>query len=172
MKKVREIEADGEILPSEKGVKLLKDDPFIGLVARMMDEAFTVPFTSIRFGLDPLIGLLPGLGPVASAVISLVLVGMSARLRVPKRVLALMTMNILMNAVLDAVPVVGDGLSIFFRSNSRNYALLREHAGTARPVSRGDWWFLFGLLGVAGAVIFGVLFGLFYVVWRIGGLIW
>ena len=163
MAKVREVEADVEVLPREEraGGKL-GDDPFIALVARLMDEAFVIPGTNIRFGLDPLIGLLPGFGPAASAAISLVLVALSARFRVPKVVLARMALNVLLNAGLDAVPVVGDALSIFFRSNTRNHELLRQHAGTARPTSRGDWLFLFALLGGVGLVILCFFAGLFY----------
>lgn len=163
MAKVREVEADVEVLPRETsaGAKL-GDDPFIALVARLMDEVFVIPGTSIRFGLDPIIGLLPGLGGTASAVVSLALLAMSARLRVPKVVLARMAANILINAGLDAVPVVGDVLTIFFRSNTRNHELLRRHAGTARPTSRGDWLFLFALLGGVGLVILCFFAGLFY----------
>ena len=163
MAKVREIEADVEVLPGETraGTKL-GDDPFIALVARLMDEVFVIPGTNIRFGLDPLIGLLPGFGPAASAAVSLVLVALSARLRVPKIVLARMAVNVLLNAGLDAVPVVGDVLSIFFRSNTRNCELLRQHAGTAQPASRGDWIFLAALLGGVGLVILGCFAGLFY----------
>ncbi|MCE9612445.1 MAG: DUF4112 domain-containing protein [Chthoniobacter sp.] len=163
MPKVREVEADVEVLPREtRADTKLGDDPFIALVARLMDEAFVIPGTNIRFGLDPLIGLLPGFGPVASSVISLALIGLSARLRVPKIILARMAVNVLLNAGLDAVPVVGDALSIFFRSNTRNHELLRKYAGTAQPASRGDWLFLIALLGGAGLAILAFFVGLFY----------
>ena len=140
MPKVREVEAEVEVLPRESraGAKP-GEDPFIALVARLMDEAFVIPGTNIRFGLDPIIGLLPGLGGTASAVISLALIALSARLRVPRVVLARMAVNVIINAGLDAVPVLGDVLTIFFRSNTRNHELLRKHAGTARQSTRGDW---------------------------------
>ena len=127
-----------------------------------MDEAFVIPGTNIRFGLDPVIGLLPGLGGTASAMVSLALIAMSARLRVPKVVLARMAANVVINAGLDALPVVGDVLTIFFRSNTRNHELLRKHAGTAQPASRGDWLFLYALLGSVGLVILGFFVGLIY----------
>ena len=163
MPKIREVEVETEVLPPEKraGAKP-GDDPFVALVARLMDEAFTIPGTKIRFGLDPLIGLLPGLGAGASAAVSLVLIALSARRRVPKIVLVRMALNVLLNAGLDALPVVGDALSIFFRSNSRNYELLRKHAGTARATTRGDWLFLIALLAGAGLVILGFFVGLLY----------
>ena len=168
MSRIREIEAEIEVLPHEEsaGAKL-GNDPFVALVARLMDEVFTIPGTNIRFGLDPLIGLLPGFGATASAAVSLVLIALSARRRVPKVVLARMAFNVLLNAALDAVPVVGDGLSIFFRSNSRNYELLRKHAGTARATTRGDWLFLIALLGGAGLVLVGFFAGMLYLARRL-----
>ena len=163
MPKVREVEADVEVLPRETRTDTkLGDDPFIALVARLLDEAFVIPGTNIRFGLDPVIGLLPGLGGTASAMVSLALIAMSARLRVPKVVLARMAANVVINAGLDALPVVGDVLTIFFRSNTRNHELLRKHAGTAQPASRGDWLFLYALLGSVGLVILGFFVGLIY----------
>ena len=168
MSKVREIKADVEVLPREtRAGTPLADDPFVALVARLMDDVFTIPGTKIRFGLDPLIGLLPGLGATASAAVSLALIALSARRRVPKTVLARMALNVLLNTGLDAVPVVGDALSIFFRSNARNYELLRKHAGTARAATRGDWLFLLALLGGAGLVIVGFLGGALYLVSRL-----
>jgi len=163
MPKVREVEADVEVLPRETRAKAkLGDDPFIALVSRLMDEVFIIPGTNIRFGLDPIIGLLPGLGGTASAAVSLVLIAMSARLRVPRVVLARMAVNVLINAGLDAVPVLGDVLTIFFRSNTRNHELLRKYAGTARPASRGDRLFLYAMLGGVALVVLGFFLGLFH----------
>ena len=163
MKPIREVEAEVEVLPRDTpaGGKL-GDDPFIALVARLMDDVFTIPGTKIRFGLDPLIGLLPAFGTAASAAVSLALIALSARRAVPRVVLARMAVNVLINAALDAVPVAGDALSIFFRSNARNYELLRKHAGTARPTTRGDWLFLIALLGGAGLLIVGFFAGLLW----------
>ncbi len=128
-------------------------DPFIALIARLMDSAFVIPGTNIRFGLDPIIGLIPALGATASSFISIVLIALSARRGVPKVVLARMAVNVLLNAAIDSVPVVGDVLSIFYRSNARNYELLQKHAGTARASTTGDWLFLVGLLAGVVAVI-------------------
>jgi hypothetical protein len=63
--------------------------------------------------------------------------------------------------------VVGDALSIFYRSNSRNYELLQKHAGKAKPASKRDWIFVFGLLGVAGLVVIVFFVGLFYILHRL-----
>jgi len=131
-------------------------DPFIALMARLMDDIFVIPGTGIRFGLDPLISLLPAFGATASAAVSLLLIALSARRGVPKIVLTRMAANVLINASLDSVPVLGDALSIFFRSNARNYELLQKHAGQARPSTAGDWAFLLGLF-IAVIVVIGLM---------------
>ena len=143
--KAREIEF--EVLGREPRKHPSSEDAFIALVARLMDEVFVIPGTKIRFGFDPLISLLPGFGASASAVVSLALIALSARRRLPRIVLARMAVNVLINAGLDLIPVAGDALSIFFRSNAKNYALLRKHAGTAPASTRGDWIFLGVLIG-------------------------
>jgi len=129
------------------------DDPFIAFVARLMDDLFVIPGTNIRFGLDPIISLLPALGSGASATVSIILIGVSARRGVPKIVLVHMATNVLINTALDSVPVVGDVLSIFYRSNARNYELLQKHASQTRASTRGDWFFLVGLLTAVVLVI-------------------
>ena len=154
MKPAKEVEF--EALGKEKREN---EDPFIAFVTRWMDEIFVIPGTKIRFGLDPLVGLLPGFGAWASALVSLVLIVLCSRRRVPRIVLARMGVNVLINAALDALPVVGDALSIFYRSNSRNYELLQKHAGTARHSTRGDWIFLIALLSVVSFFLLMMLVG-------------
>jgi hypothetical protein len=134
-------------------------DPFIAFVARLMDDIFVIPGTNIRFGFDPLISLLPAFGATASAGVSLVLIALSARRGVPKIVLARMATNVVINAALDSVPVVGDALSIFFRSNARNYELLQKHAGQSRASTTRDWLFLLGLFGAVIAVVVLMIIG-------------
>ena len=143
--KTREIEID-EVLPKD-APRSAKDDPFIALIARLMDNQFVVPGTNIRFGLDPLLGLLPGWGDSASALVSALLLVKSARARVPKIILARMALNILLNAAIGAIPGIGDAFSFWFKSNAKNYALHLQHAGTARPPALRDRLFVAAILG-------------------------
>ncbi len=128
-------------------------DATIGFLSRLMDSIFRVPGTRIRFGLDPIVSLIPVLGSQVSAVISSILLFRSVQHRLPKVVLVRMGLNIAINAVLDAVPVIGDFLSIFFKSNDMNYALLKRYAGQGNPVTRGDWIFVGFVLG--SVLLFG-----------------
>jgi hypothetical protein len=150
-KEAREVEF--EVLGKDEPQAGAAVDPFIALVARLMDDIFVIPGTNIRFGLDPIISLLPAFGATASASVSLVLIALSARRGVPKIVLAHMAANVLLNTALDSVPVVGDALSIFYRSNARNYELLQKHAGKSRASTAGDWAFLIGLFAAVIVVV-------------------
>ena len=154
-----EFEVLGKEAPRKKPGAAPEIDPFIALVARLMDDIFVIPGTNIRFGFDPIISLLPAFGATASAGVSLVLIALSARRGVPKIVLAHMATNVVINAALDSVPFVGDALSIFYRSNARNYVLLQKHAGKSRASTSGDWLFLIGLFAAVVVVIALMIIG-------------
>ena len=143
--KAREIEID-EVLPKAAPVRG-KDDPLVALLARLMDDWFAIPGTRIRFGLDPLLGLLPGWGDSASALVSALLMVKSARAGVPGVILARMALNILLNAAVGAIPGLGDAFSFWFKSNAKNYALHRQHAGTAQKPALRERAFIGAILG-------------------------
>jgi Domain of unknown function (DUF4112) len=155
-----EVVGKGEDLPGRG------DDPFVAFVSRLMDNAFSIPGTNIRFGLDPLIGLLPGLGDTATALVSVLLVLQSARRGVPKIVLARMALNILLNTGIGAVPIVGDLFSMWFKSNAMNYALLRKHGGLRTNSTFLDWMFVAGLLVLLLTVVTLLLVGAITVIAR------
>jgi hypothetical protein len=160
-KPAQHIEFDA-VLPSEKsGGAREQPDPFLAFLARLMDTAFTIPGTNIRFGLDPVIGLIPGVGDCVATLVSTLLILQSSRYRLPRIVLARMALNVLINAAVGAVPVVGDVFSVFFRSNARNYALLQRHAGAGRTSTIGDWLFVAGLIGAMILIIVLILVGAF-----------
>jgi hypothetical protein len=140
-------------------------------LADLLDQRFTIPGTSIRIGLDPLIGLIPGIGELlVNATGSLILV-VAAQLGVPKAVLARMGMNIAFNTILGAIPIFGDILSIWFRSNVRNVDLLQRALGrqTKRTVLT-DWLLvvavILGLLLLLGGIALAAVW-LFKQLWEI-----
>ena len=168
MKPAREIEV--EVVGPEKPRSLTRaDDPVVAFVAKLMDTVFTIPGTNIRFGLDPILGLFPGFGDAATALVSVLLIAQSARHGVPRIVITRMAGNVLLNTALGSIPVVGDAFSVWFKSNARNYALLQRHAGAQRRASIFDWAFVLALLApvvlllvlilVGAATLLGKLFG-------------
>ena len=139
-------EVDWEVLPPEEKRKREGLEPLFKWLALIMDEFVRVPGTQFRFGLDPLIGLVPGLGDTGSALVSAFALIQAVRLGVPKILLARMSVNILVNEIIGIVPIVGDAFSFWFKSNARNYQIIKEHMG-APPVSRrSDWIFVIAVL--------------------------
>ena len=110
--------------------------------ARIFDSAFRIPGTQITFGIDPIIGLIPGLGDLASPVLSLFFIWHGVRLGVPKVVLARMAINALVDGVIGSVPIVGDLFDFAWKANDWNLALLERHAVPGRRPTSGDWLFV------------------------------
>lgn len=120
-----------------------------------------------RIGVDPLIGLIPGVGDWIGALLSLYVLYEGARLGVPAGVLARMAGNILVEAMFGAVPVLGDLFDFAWQANVRNVELVEQHY---RPALRGrtlrSVWiavvvFAFVVLGLLGTLVYVVLRGLF-----------
>jgi hypothetical protein len=99
----------------------------IDALATLMDTAFVIPGTQVRFGLDALIGLVPGIGDIVTTLISLFIVSEARALGAPPFLIARMIANVALDGVVGAVPVVGDAFDVAFRANRRNMALLRDH---------------------------------------------
>lgn len=134
-----------EILPPESK----NGDPDLArLLAWILDDLFTVPGTKFRIGLDPIIGLIPGLGDSSSTAVASLLLVQALRAGVPKVVITRMAVNILINAGIGAIPGIGDVFSAMYKSNRKNYQLLQRHAGSARKNTVGDWIFLGAIIAI------------------------
>lgn len=131
--------------------------------ATLMDARFRIPGTRIRFGVDPIIGLLPGIGDALGLALSLYVVVEAVRLGVPKRVLFSMLRNVGLEALVGVVPVVGDMFDIAFKANLRNAALLRTHIESRlrpTPVRDARRWPQWALLVAFAAVVLALLLAL------------
>lgn len=110
--------------------------------ARVFDSAFRIPGTQIRFGIDPILGLVPGVGDLASPVLSLFMIWQGARLRVPKIVLMRMVFNAMIDALSGVVPVLGDLFDFGWKATEWNMALLERHAMPGQRATSGDYLFV------------------------------
>jgi hypothetical protein len=106
-------------------------------LARLMDSAFVLPGTDIRFGIDSIAGLVPGIGDAISGIVSSYLIWEAKRLGVSKWTLARMAANTLIDTSIGSIPVLGDVFDATFRSNVRNMAILRKHLESEGLVGRG-----------------------------------
>ncbi len=102
-------------------------------IAELMDGQFQIPGTNIQFGLDAIVGLIPGIGDLVAGAFSLWLIGEARRLGAPKWILAKMYWNVAVDVGIGAVPIVGDMFDVVWKANRKNVALLSRHF--CRPVS-------------------------------------
>ncbi len=135
----------------------------------LLDDRFRIPGTDVRFGLDPIIGILfPGIGDAVSGAGSLGLLAMAFRRGVPRVVMLRMILNIAIDAVAGALPIVGDIFDVAFKANRRNFELIRQYEDPSAKASA--WDYVVVILGVsvailsiivpiAAAVYFGVTYG-------------
>lgn len=127
-----------------RGGRLLGDERLKWLEV-MLDEAFVIPGTSIRFGIDGIIGLIPGLGDVLAGVLSLI-IPLAAWVRgVPYITLVRMLTNVSIGLLVGSIPILGDAFDIFWKANRRNYRLLTRSIAEPRRHTWRDWAFLLGL---------------------------
>ncbi|MEO1299225.1 MAG: DUF4112 domain-containing protein [Cyanobacteria bacterium J06636_16] len=96
-------------------------------LSRLMDTAFKIPGTGFKVGLDPIIGLVPGAGDLITTAISAYILILAARFRLSRGVFGQMVFNVLLEAVVGTVPLLGDVFDAFYKSNVRNLALLESH---------------------------------------------
>jgi hypothetical protein len=96
-------------------------------LARLMDAQFKIPGTAIRFGLDAIIGLIPGAGDLSTFAVSAYMVVIMARNGASGYVLARMILNVLIDAVIGSIPLIGDVFDVAFKANTKNMRLMRAH---------------------------------------------
>jgi hypothetical protein len=110
--------------------------------ARLLDSAFRVPGTNIRFGFDMIVGLIPGLGDLSSPVFAAAVLVEAVRRRVPLVVQARMVLNAAIDMLIGLVPVLGDLADVAWKANLRNLALLERHARPGVPPEPADYAFV------------------------------
>ncbi|QDT11260.1 DUF4112 domain-containing protein [Stieleria marina] len=109
-------------------------------VTRLLDTKFRIPGTQTRFGIDFLLGIIPGVGDVTSLGVSGVLVATMAKNGASPRLVARMLINVVLDAVVGTVPILGNLFDLFYKANSRNLILMREyyeqdkHQGSVWPI--------------------------------------
>ncbi|MFK5920669.1 MAG: DUF4112 domain-containing protein [Verrucomicrobiota bacterium] len=155
--------ADKTSLPTEPRASKLS--PASRKIAWVLDELIRVPGTKFRIGLDPILGLIPGGGEILPSIIACFLLADASRHGLPFKLLLKMSGNVFLNAVIGAIPLLGDAFSAYFKSNSRNYAMmqhfLESHHGDQ---SEGTWWpLIFIIITLIGVTLLNVAIWLFFI---------
>ncbi len=136
---------------------------------RLLDDAFPLPGTRIRFGWDAIIGLVPGAGDLISGLFGLVILYQAHRMRIPAVVQVRMFINLAIDLAIGIVPVAGDIADIFWKANTRNLVLLERHAGRVQPPALNDYLFVGGVAALL-AFLATLPFLVFFAVGRLLGL--
>jgi len=121
--------------------------------AQLLDARFRIPGTHIRFGIDPILSLVPGLGELATPLYTMVLFAHALKLGLPKVVLVRMALNALIDAAIGALPIVGEVGDLFWRANVDNLALLERHARPGVTPTPGDFIFVWGVTMAMGMLL-------------------
>lgn len=129
------------------------------LLAFILDELIRVPGTRFRFGLDPVLGFIPGLGDAAGSAISSIILVEAVRQRVPYGVLLRMGGNLMIDAVLGLVPFIGDAADAAHRANSKNVRLLDRTVARGQRVEADGIGYVLGA-GLIVVAILAVVIGL------------
>ena len=115
-------------------------------ISRLLDSQFLLPGTSYRFGLDPILGLIPGIGDLVSPLFTIGILWQGRDLGLPRIVQLRMLFNVAIDTLLGAVPLIGDLFDFAWKANDMNLALLDLHAYEERTASASDWLFVVGLI--------------------------
>ncbi|HBP90176.1 MAG: DUF4112 domain-containing protein [Nitrospira sp.] len=153
------------------------DNPFVRhfqkfeiakFLADLLDRRYAIPGTSIRIGLDPIIGLIPYVGDAIVSFAGAFILVVAAQSQLPKIVLIRMSLNIAINGMVGAIPILGDLFSVWFKSNVRNLDLLERYAvGDRRTSTVGDWVFVVSLLLGIAFVVVGTVAGIIWLLARV-----
>ena len=136
-------------------------------VARLLDSQFRLPGTRFRFGLDPLLNFIPIVGDLSTTVVSVALLLTMLRHGASGAVVVRMALNILIDTVVGAIPILGNVFDFTFKSNERNVALLRRHYAEGQHQGSGRGLIVLVLVGfvlVSGLIVWGSA-ALLHAVW-------
>ncbi len=126
-------------------------------LAKLMDSQFKIPGTNIKFGLDALVGLIPGAGDFATFLVSGYMMLTLAKNGASGFVLARMALNVLIDSLIGAIPILGDLFDIAFKANSRNMKLMHEHYVEGRHRGSG-WKIIIPVLIVLLVIVCGIAY--------------
>jgi hypothetical protein len=133
-----------------KRERALRELNRLRFITRLFDDYFRVPGTRIGFGLDALLGLLPGVGDIAAAVVGVYALRVARNFNAPNVIQLHMLVNIALDASIGSIPILGDLFDFFYRAQSRNLALIEEWIATPhKTVKRSR----LGLIGMALAIV-------------------
>jgi Domain of unknown function (DUF4112) len=161
-------EAEWELLPPEgRQQRRSQLEGIFKWVALLMDRLIRIPGVKKRLGLNPILDLVPGMGDIAAAFISVSVLIYGIRRGIPRVLLGRMALNVLINEIVGIIPVAGAVFAFWFTANTRNYELLREHLDSPSRSTKGDKVFVGAILSLVIVVIVVGIVATFFVLYEI-----
>jgi hypothetical protein len=135
-----------------------------------LDSVFEIPGIRLRFGIDALLGLLPGVGDIASTLASVYILKAATNFGVSRITIARMTLNIIVDLLVGAIPLVGDIFDAYWKANRQNVELLRRHlkadSTIERKLKRSDGLFVGAMIASIGGILIASVTGAYFIlVW-------
>lgn len=125
-------------------------------LTHLLDNAINIPGTPVRFGLDPIVGLLPGGGDLIMSLFSIYMVIEAARMGLPKASLVRMIWNLIVDVVIGIVPIAGDLFDFAWKANTKNLALIEAHFASSHRQAKADVLFVVMLISGFLAIVIGI----------------
>src|ERR1041384_7628684 len=144
-----EVYSPGERLPAR--------DPWIEHLARLMDGA--IPIGRWSIGIDPLLGLVPGIGDLIGAMISMLIVMRAVQAGIPRIAVARMMTNVAIDSLIGAIPVLGDAFDFAYKANLKNLRIYEQSLSSERAGEARHWGFFIALFGGLVAAIALAVYG-------------
>lgn len=159
-------------LTKQKERKQIEIEESLETLSHYLDGLFRIPGTGWRFGLDSLVGLIPNVGDISTALVSFYILIAGVRYGVPKITLLRMAFNIGLDYLVGVIPFIGDGFDFFWKANKQNMELIRTRGKGRGKDTTGDWIFVIAIIVLLIGILVGsILFSLF-IFWAVLGGLW
>ncbi len=143
------------------------DLKWVRRISKLLDSKFTIPSTNIKFGLDPIFSIIPGLGDLGTFAVSLLLINTIRKNGASGNVVTKMLINSSVDAIIGSIPLLGTIFDVFYRSNERNLRLMEEHYEEGKHQGSGK-----GLLILVISVVALILAALIYLTFLLFTRVW
>lgn len=135
---------------------------FLEDLTRLLDSKYRIPGTNFRFGLDPIIGLIPGIGDAGTFAVSLALIAYMARFGASGKLITLMCLNVLVDTIFGAIPVIGWIFDAYYKANNRNINMLKKHYSEGKYQGSGK-----GIVLLVLIVFLALMILTFYLLYKL-----
>ncbi|MDF9794802.1 hypothetical protein OKW21_000065 [Catalinimonas alkaloidigena] len=138
------------------------DLSWVDSLTNLMDSRFKLPGTNFRFGLDPILGLIPGIGDATSLLISGSLIFYMYRHGASRKAMILMVGNVLLDAIIGSIPILGNIFDFAYKANERNIRIMKRHYQEGKYQGKGT-----GVLIMIGLVLLGIIGLILWGTWEL-----